>query len=90
LGGGELLQQLGNLIVWQPLKEHGDFGGMKLRHKIRPLGRTDDFSKAPDAIPLAFPDQRLDVSEELSGLGGGHDAPSQGRSAASVRPAGGK
>ena len=70
--GRQLLEQDRELLVGQPLQEDGDLARLELGHEVGPLGGADALGEADHALLLALADERLDLGEQLRGLGGGH------------------
>src|SRR6187200_2444137 len=55
--GIELLEDLGDLLVREPLEQHRDLARLELRDEVRPFRRADAIGQAADAVAFAFADE---------------------------------
>src|SRR4029078_11463968 len=68
----QLLEDLGDLLVGQPLEEDRHLARLELWHEIRPVALPDAFGKSPYAVALALTDEALDLAEQLGRRFAGH------------------
>src|SRR4029079_5330567 len=72
IGRRQALEDLGDLLVGQPLEEDRHLARLELWHEIRPVGRPDAVGKSPYAVALALTDEALDLAEQLGRRFAGH------------------
>jgi len=76
LFGGQLLEQLGELLVGEVREEDADLVRVQAWDDLCPVGRAELVGQATDALLLALTDERLDLIEQLGALQRRHRAPS--------------